>query len=422
MPESSTFPGSMRVQARGDARAEVRIYGDIGDPWDPESPQAVGIVSDLAALDVAEIDLRVNSYGGSVADGLAIFNALLRHPARVTGHNDGVAASMGSAILMAAEEVVAADSSVFMVHAPWGFSMGNASDMRAAAEMLDTFAATLSTAYARRVDASVAGEWMSGSDDVWFTAAEAVESGLADRLASDEADGSLIAAALGRYQVRGSPMRIAAWLKTHHVGGRTMPKRKPAAAAADDAPETPEVETEETAAAAPEGEDAGAEETSEEVEEAEASGAGNVVSLAAASAVLAERNAEVSSMFEPFRSQPHMAALERHYLTDSQGLQASADAVSRAILAKLGEGIEPAGRGQFDDDPNAARRGTGAAAAGDGSEFERLVQGHVDGGMKRGAAVRKVTAEHPDAHAAYLRAANPGHDSVAAMARISVSQ
>ena len=86
--------------------AEILIYGDIGaDPWGGESVGALDFVRALADLNVATLTARINSYGGSVADGLAIYNALRRHPAAVTTAIDGVAVSIASLIAMAGDTV-----------------------------------------------------------------------------------------------------------------------------------------------------------------------------------------------------------------------------------------------------------------------------------------------------------------------------
>ena len=93
------------LQAKGASRAELRIYGDIGQAWDAEeSNDAKSVVESLQKLS-GPIDVRINSFGGSVADGLAIFNALRRHQGSVTTHIDGVAYSIASLIAMAGETV-----------------------------------------------------------------------------------------------------------------------------------------------------------------------------------------------------------------------------------------------------------------------------------------------------------------------------
>ena len=92
-------------QARGQKSAEVFIYGDIGRSWNEESVTAKQFVDEINALDVAAITVRINSVGGSVPDGLAIYNALKRHKATVTTSVDALAASIASLIAMAGDTV-----------------------------------------------------------------------------------------------------------------------------------------------------------------------------------------------------------------------------------------------------------------------------------------------------------------------------
>lgn len=84
---------SIRASARDVRAAEILIFGDIGESWWGESITAASFVRELAQLDVDDITVRINSHGGSVSDGIAIYNALRRHKARVTTSIEGVAAA-----------------------------------------------------------------------------------------------------------------------------------------------------------------------------------------------------------------------------------------------------------------------------------------------------------------------------------------
>lgn len=174
-----------RIQAKGPARAELMIYGDIGESWwEEESNDAKTVVTRLAELDVANIDVRINSYGGAVSDGLAIFNALRRHKAEIVTHIDGVAFSIASLIAMGGSKINMAENAILMIHAPWGMSVGNAVDMRATADMLDTFAGAMTSAYERDggPDRSSIEDWLSDGNDHYFDAGEAAELGLVDNI------------------------------------------------------------------------------------------------------------------------------------------------------------------------------------------------------------------------------------------------
>ena len=196
---------NFEIRARGE-RAELRIYGDIGGQWfDDESNDAKTIVDKIGALS-GDIDVRINSYGGSVADGLAIYNALRRHDGAVTAHIDGVAYSIASLMAMAADQIVMASNALMMVHAPWGAAVGNASEMRDMADVLDKYAEAMLSSYLRDggPDAQTVRGWLTDGEDHYFTAQEALAIGLADA-ADAPASVTDIAASL-----RDKPYRIPA--------------------------------------------------------------------------------------------------------------------------------------------------------------------------------------------------------------------
>lgn len=164
---------------------ELLIYGDIGDSWfEDESISARAVAEDLSKMDVSLVNVHINSFGGSVADGLAIYNALASHKAEVHVHVDGVAISIASLISMAGDKVYMAENALMMVHAPWGVTQGNAKEMREMADTLDTIAEAMATSYARKTrkpkDEMLA--LLLDGQDHWYTASEAVEAGFADEV------------------------------------------------------------------------------------------------------------------------------------------------------------------------------------------------------------------------------------------------
>jgi len=189
------------LQAKG-ARAELRIYGDIGQSWDAEeSNDAKTVVEALGNLR-GDLDVRINSFGGSVADGLAIFNALRRYPGAVTTHIDGIAYSIASLIAMAGQRIEMAENGIVMIHAPWGMAIGNAPEMREMAEMLDKHAEAMLSSYLRDggPDADTVRGWLTDGQDHYFTATEALELGLVDAVA--DAQPTLQTAAMLRDSTR----------------------------------------------------------------------------------------------------------------------------------------------------------------------------------------------------------------------------
>ena len=200
---------------------ELLIYGDIGDSWWTESVTASSVVEQLNALDasVATINVRINSYGGSVADGLAIYNSLKRHPATKAVTVDGVAMSSASLIAMAGDTVTMPATSILMIHAPWGGCYGNAKEMRQYADVLDTFAASMADAYVAKSGQSREEilSLLQDGEDHYYTGEEATAAGFADAVgddltADDDADAAahaFTASLLRRMHASGAPDRYA---------------------------------------------------------------------------------------------------------------------------------------------------------------------------------------------------------------------
>lgn len=166
--------------------AEMYLYADIGDSGWGSGISARQVIDELKALGkIDALNVRINSIGGDVFDGNAIYNALSRHPARIIVDIDGMAASIASVIAMAGDEIRIAKNAMMMIHDPWAMAAGSADDLRKRADLLDQAKTGLVSAYADRTkaDAGKISEMMS--DETWFTAAEAVEFGLADTVTEE---------------------------------------------------------------------------------------------------------------------------------------------------------------------------------------------------------------------------------------------
>jgi ATP-dependent protease ClpP protease subunit/phage major head subunit gpT-like protein len=209
--------------------AELLIYGDIGISWDERSLDAHAVAERLAALpaDVERIDVRINSLGGSVADGLAIYNRLKAHPAKVRVYIDGVAASIASVIAMAGDEILMPETALLMIHAPWGALAGNAQHMREFAQALDQHGAAMVAAYANKTGRPKAQllALLEDGQDHWFTAEEALAEKFIDSIESGEAQPALETASAFSAAIQSrTPPRIAAALRRNQpVGESTMP-------------------------------------------------------------------------------------------------------------------------------------------------------------------------------------------------------
>lgn len=165
-------------------QVDLLIYGPIGDYFWGDGITAAGIVDQLSQITAGTINVRINSDGGVVSDGLAIFNALNNHPATVNVTIDGIAASIASLIAMAGKTRRVYANSAMMIHGPQSGQWGFADDLRDMATMLDTMAASMLTSYSARASNpdEIAG-YLQDRRDHWFTADQMIAAGLADEIA-----------------------------------------------------------------------------------------------------------------------------------------------------------------------------------------------------------------------------------------------
>lgn len=184
---SSLGLGFLQVRAEANV-AHVYVYGTIGgSPWS-DSVSVSELVEQIGQITAGTIHVHLNSVGGVVADGFAIYNALRGHGARKIVSVEGQAASIASLVLQAGDERRVYASSLVMVHAPHTFAGGNASDFRQFADTLDVHANAMLEAYARRADDRDEMErLLTDGVDHWYTGSKAVEAGLADVVADGEA-------------------------------------------------------------------------------------------------------------------------------------------------------------------------------------------------------------------------------------------
>lgn len=171
-----------RITNEAGEKAKVYIYAPIGSSFWEQGVTANDFVKELDDLDVDEIELHVNSPGGSVYEGIAIRNALVQHKATVTTIVDGLAASAASYIALAGDEVIMAPNSELMIHDASGLCMGWASDMKKMADDLDRISDNIASMYADKAGGD-AKDWRKAMlAETWYSADEAVSAGLADRV------------------------------------------------------------------------------------------------------------------------------------------------------------------------------------------------------------------------------------------------
>lgn len=164
-------------------KAEVWIYEDIGENWWGEGLTAKKFVSELNAITAGEIDLHVNSYGGSVFDGHTIYNALVRHPANVTTYIDGVAASIASVVALAGDTIIMPANAMLMIHDPLGMCCGGAEEMRSYADVLEKVRDTILNVYAEHSTKTRDELSAAMTAETWMTADDAVEYGFISEVA-----------------------------------------------------------------------------------------------------------------------------------------------------------------------------------------------------------------------------------------------
>lgn len=195
------------IKQQADNKISLYIYGDVeGDSYDwrtgdviESETSANHFRNELAKYPNAQqIDIFINSYGGSVFEGTAIYNQLKRHTAHKTVYIDGFVCSIASVIAMAGDEIVMPRNALMMIHNMWMGVCGNATELRKAADDLDTINAAGRAAYLERAGEKLSEDQLVGmmDDETWLTAAQCIEYGLADRYAEQDADMSQAAQVL----------------------------------------------------------------------------------------------------------------------------------------------------------------------------------------------------------------------------------
>lgn len=160
--------------------AEILLYEDIGGWFGITADAFVKEVKSLGKVN--KINLRINSNGGNVFDGLAIYNYLRSHEARVEVDVDGLAASIASIIAMAGDEIRMADNAWMMIHDPWIVTGGTAKELREVADTMEGVRETLLDTYVARSGGGREAISSMMEAETWLNATDASEHGLADNV------------------------------------------------------------------------------------------------------------------------------------------------------------------------------------------------------------------------------------------------
>lgn len=161
------------IQNKAGETADVYIFDEIGT----YGITAQEFINDIKDLKGSPINLRINSLGGDVFDGMAMYNVIKRREAKTTVYIEGIAASIATIIALGADEVVMAENSLFMIHNAWGGTMGEAKEMRKTADTLDKISGELIDIYRKKTGLSyeVLSEMMD--EETWLNAEEALSMG-----------------------------------------------------------------------------------------------------------------------------------------------------------------------------------------------------------------------------------------------------
>lgn len=173
-----------------ETEAEIIIYDEIGkESWWGGTFGVKDLDAELKNLDEKKIEklhVRINSGGGSVFEGWAIYNRLKNFDADIIVHVDGLAASIASIIAMAGDEIIMNDPSYMMIHKPWTCACGNSTDLERNIQLLDDIESQMINVYRRKTskDSTEIAQLLEA--ETWMSARDAVDMGFATRLADED--------------------------------------------------------------------------------------------------------------------------------------------------------------------------------------------------------------------------------------------
>jgi len=175
----------IKAAARPDgepAATDIWIYDVIGDDWFDSSLTAKELCQTIAAIETDEIVVHLNSPGGSVTDGMAIYNSLITHPAKVTSIVEGWTGSIATVVALAAERVSMFDNVMWMIHNPWTICIGDGNALRDMATELDRVGAFMSRVYMQRCTKTEEQLQTALDAETYLEADQAAEWGFVDEV------------------------------------------------------------------------------------------------------------------------------------------------------------------------------------------------------------------------------------------------
>lgn len=196
-------------------KSEIYIYDVIGDPeWGMVG--AIQVVDALKKMEGKRVTVRINTPGGSVDEGIPMYNAMARHPGGVNTIVDGIAASMGSYLMLAGVERTIAKNSMVMIHNPMTIAWGNAIELRKSADVLDKYLDRMLPDYAAKTGKTVDELKPLLDAETWYVGQEIIDNGFALTMEDREAAEPI---------TKGLKMIAAKSIAAHHAPKALFEKR-----------------------------------------------------------------------------------------------------------------------------------------------------------------------------------------------------
>lgn len=186
--KSQTFK-PLEIRNKADNKAEIVIYAPIGDSWFGDSVTAKQFHEELKKMpdSTKEIELRINSPGGDVFEGITIYNRLKQHKAKVKVFVDGMAASIASIIALAGDEIYMGEGSQMMIHLPWTIAFGNRNDFDNTVNRLVDIEEQMISIYRNKTGLSRDEIRGMLEKETWMDAQESLDKGFATHVTEEKA-------------------------------------------------------------------------------------------------------------------------------------------------------------------------------------------------------------------------------------------
>ena len=167
------------IQAKASSDiVDIYIFDEIG----AFGLNAQSFIEEIKEFKNSPINLHINCVGGDVFDGMAIYNILKKRTAETTVYIEGIAASMGSVIALAADKVVMAENSLFMIHNAWGGAMGESKELKKTANLLEKISNEIADIYIKKTNLPYDEVKEMMDEETWLNADEALELGFIDSI------------------------------------------------------------------------------------------------------------------------------------------------------------------------------------------------------------------------------------------------